>query len=182
MHICVYGSANNTIPQVYLDAARSLGKLIGKYDHTLVFGGGETGVMGEAARGTAETGGQIVGIAPQFFDVPGVLSPLCTEMIFTETMGERKQLLEKKSDLFIVAPGGIGTMDEFFDIFTLRTLGRHEKPVCLLNVNGCYDGLIRLLTDMVDNGFLGAGSMDMLTILQNMEETEKLLGGDNAEK
>ncbi len=179
MHICVYGSANDTIPQVYLEAARDLGRLIGQHGHTLVFGGGDTGVMGEAARGAHEAGGQIVGIAPTFFDVPGILSPLCTKMIFTETMGERKQLLERESDLFIVAPGGIGTMDEFFDIFTLRTLGRHEKPVCLLNVNGCYDGLVRLLRDMVENGFLTAESFGMLTVLQNMEEVEALLGGSN---
>ncbi len=177
MYICVYGSANDTIPKVYLEAARTLGRLIGQHGHTLVFGGGDTGVMGEAARGAHEAGGQIIGIAPTFFDVPGILSPLCTEMIYTETMGERKQLLEAKSELFIVAPGGIGTMDEFFDIFTLRTLGRHEKPICLLNVAGCYDGLLRLLDDMVKNDFLRPGAMEMLTVLQNMDALETLLGG-----
>ncbi len=176
MHICVYGSANNTIPRVYLETAHALGQLIGKMGHTLVFGGGDTGVMGEAARGAFEMGGHIVGIAPTFFDRPGILFPHCTEMIFTETMGERKQLLEQKSDIFLVSPGGIGTMDEFFDIFTLRTLGRHTKPVCLLNVNGCYDGLVRLLTDMVENGFLSAESFKMLTVLKNIDEVKTISG------
>ena len=97
MQICVYGAASDAIDKKYKTAAYELGNWIGKNGHTLVFGAGNTGIMGEAARGAHDAGGKIIGIAPCFFDKPGVLFPLCTEMHFTETMRERKDLLEKSS-------------------------------------------------------------------------------------
>ena len=170
MRICVYGAANDAISPAYLDSAFRLGKVIAEAGHTMVFGAGQTGVMGAAARGVLAAGGKLVGIAPSFFQQPGILEENCTELILTETMRERKDLLEQKSDLFIAAPGGIGTLDEFFEIFTLRTLERHRKPIYLLNTNGCWDALIRLLDDFVASGLMCREYRAMVNVIREPEE------------
>lgn len=185
MHICVYGAASEAIDKRYLESAEELGRRIALAGHTLVYGAGATGVMGACARGCYEAGGKIVGIVPSFFEEPsfrkpssdtektgvektGILFPHCTEMIFTETMRERKQLLEDRSDVYIVAPGGIGTMDEFFEILTLHTLGQHNKPVILWNLHGCWNDLIRLLDNFVANGFMSKENRDMVQVMENL--------------
>ena len=170
MRICVYGAARDAIKPAYLDSAYRLGQVIAKAGHTMVFGAGCTGVMGAAARGVQAEKGELIGIAPTFFHTPGVLVEDCTELILTETMRERKDLLEQKSDMFIVAPGGIGTLDEFFEIFTLRTLERHRKPVILLNTEGCWDALIRLLDDFIVGGLMREEYRDMLGVIREPEE------------
>ena len=154
MNICVYGASSSELDPVYGKAAYELGQEMGRRGITLVFGAGDTGVMGATARGITAAGGRTIGISPHFFDKPGILFPTCTELIFTNTMRERKQLLEEKSDGFIVAPGGIGTMDEFFEIWTLRMLEQHPKPIALFNVNGYYDELLVFLKKMVEERFL----------------------------
>lgn len=120
MNICIYGASSAQLEQIYYDKTEELGKMMAKRGHGLVFGGGATGMMGSAARGVDVEGGYILGIAPRFFDKPGVLYQNCSEFIFTDTMRERKKLLEERSDATIVTPGGIGTYEEFFEILTLK--------------------------------------------------------------
>ena len=135
MNICIYGAASADLDQIYYDKTEQLGRLMAKRGHGLVFGGGETGLMGAAARGVAAEKGYILGIAPKFFDKPGVLYQKCTDFIITETMRERKHLLEEKSQATIVAPGGIGTYEEFFEIFTLKSLNRLDRAIVFYNIN-----------------------------------------------
>lgn len=169
MRICVYGAASDDIAEKYKTAAYALGKWIGENGHTLVYGAGDTGVMGATARGVHDAHGKIVGIAPYFFDKPGVLYPHCTEMHFTDTMRERKDLLEQNSDLFVMAPGGIGTWDEFFEILTLRSLGQTDKDIYIFNTDGYYDALLTLLDKGTKEGFIAAEVADYYRVL----ETEK---------
>ena len=124
MNICIYGASSAELKKIYYEKTEELGQLMGKRGHGLVFGGGKEGLMGAAARGVDREKGYILGIAPRFFDQPGVLYEHCTEFIFTENMRERKHLLESRSDATIVVPGGIGTDEEFFEILTLKSLGR----------------------------------------------------------
>lgn len=124
MNICIYGASSAELKKIYYEKTEELGQLMGKRGHGLVFGGGKEGLMGAAARGVDREKGYILGIAPRFFDQPGVLYEHCTEFIFTENMRERKHLLESRSDATIVVPGGIGTYEEFFEILTLKSLGR----------------------------------------------------------
>ena len=147
MNICVYGASSALLKNIYYEKTEELGRAMGKRGHGLVFGGGATGMMGAAARGVAAENGYILGIAPRFFDQPGVLYEKCTEFIFTENMRERKKLLEEKSDATIVAPGGIGTYEEFFEILTLKSLHRLDRPIVLYNINGYYDRMKALLSD-----------------------------------
>lgn len=155
MKICLYGSASDDILNLYKTAVYEFCKLLAKSGHQLVFGGGCTGLMGSAAEGMKAGGGKIIGVAPQFFkegDVK-VLFDEC-EMIPCNTMYERKQIMEEISDGFIVVPGGIGTYDEFFGVTATKQLKRHSKPIAVYNVNGFFDGLVKLISDGKEEGFI----------------------------
>lgn len=179
MNLCVYGASSDLIDPVYLAEGERLGELMAQRGHGLVFGAGQTGMMGALARGAAKHDGTIIGVAPRFFDEPGVLYQTCTEMIFTETMRQRKEIMEDRADGFIMTPGGIGTYEEFFEILTLKQLGRHDKPIGILNTAGYFDDLARLLEDTAARGFMGEHCLKLYSIadtpeklLEYMEEKE----------
>lgn len=173
MKICIYGASSNAIDKSFLDAGELLGKAIADGNHSVVFGGGAAGLMGAVARGAHSASGEIIGICPSFFNVDGALFTECTEMIYTETMRERKQLLEEMSDAFVITPGGIGTFDEFFEIYTLRQLGVHKKPIAIYNTNGYYNSLIDMLNNAIDKSFMPNANMDLLFISDNPQEIIK---------
>lgn len=175
MKICVFGASSDAIPSRYLDAAYDFGRELAKNGHSLVFGGGATGVMGAAARGIKSAGGVLIGIAPKFFDVPGVLYKECDEFIYTETMRERKALLEDTSDAFAVLPGGIGTYEEFFEVLVLCQLGRMNKPIAIYNVDGCYENLRTLLLGTVEGGFMGEEKLSLCRFCNTAEEIVEYL-------
>jgi len=171
MRFCIYGAASNKIDKKYILAGEKLGKAMAEAGHGMVFGGGASGLMGAAARGmTAGGAAEIIGIAPSFFDVDGVLYPGCTEMIYTETMSERKHRMEEMAEGFIITPGGVGTMDEFFETLTLKSLGLHDKPIGVLNVDHFYDDLNSLIEKMAEGNFLRQGIQDMFFIGEDPEE------------
>ena len=170
MKICVYGASSNSIDEIYKDTAYALAGLMAKHGHTLVYGGGGNGVMGACARGAYDNGGCIIGIAPSFFKVDGVLFEGCTEFIYTDTMRERKKILEDTSDAFIVAPGGLGTFDEFFEILTLKQLNRHNKPIAIFNVNGYYDALLALLENTAEHKFMTNKSLELFDVFDDVQE------------
>ncbi|MBR6772744.1 MAG: TIGR00730 family Rossman fold protein [Clostridia bacterium] len=176
MKICVYGAASNNIDPAYTAAAEKLGRLIAEKGHTLVFGGGATGVMGACARGVKAVGGESIGVAPGFFDEPGILCKDCTEFIFTETMRERKQLMEDLADAFVVAPGGIGTFEEFIEILTLKQLGRHTKPIAMLNTCGYYEHMNALMKNTVEKGFMKEECLGLYRSLDTAEEVLAFIG------
>ena len=167
--ICLYGASSATLAEAYYAAAYTIGEGLAACGIGLVFGGGATGLMGAAARGVDSKGGEIIGVAPTFFDEEGVLYQNCTEFIFTDTMRERKQIMEDLADGFLVTPGGIGTLEEFFEIFTLRQLGRHEKPIYILNVNGYYDQLLAFLNLVVAEKFMNPHCLDMIHVYDSPE-------------
>ncbi len=175
MRICVFGASSETIDPKYIEAGEALGRVMASKGHSLVFGGGATGLMGAVCRGISEKGGESIGVAPTFFDRPGVLVKDCTEFYFTETMRKRKELMDQKSEAFIMTPGGIGTMEEFFEIFTLRQLERHEKPIGILNVGGYYDELISMLTHTAEQGFMDMKCLEMLYVSENPEELLEMM-------
>lgn len=169
MTICVFGAASDDIDEVYIKSSEALGEKLAQGGHTLLFGGGVTGVMGAVARGVHRCGGHIIGVAPRFFDQPGVLTADCDELIFTDTMAERKNIMEDSSDGFIIAPGGIGTLDEFFQVLTLRCLGRHDKPVAVFNPGGYYDELLVFLRKLQSQGFAAASLWDCFGVFSEPE-------------
>ena len=169
MNVCVYGASSSAIDKVYIEAVEELGEVIAERGHAVVFGGGASGSMGAAARGARRRGGAVIGIAPTFFNVDGVLFPDCTEFISPETMRERKKLLEEKSDGFVITPGGIGTYDEFFEILTLKQLGRHNKPIVIYNVDGYYNPMLAMLADAMEKNFVMESVGELYTVLTDAE-------------
>ncbi len=170
MNICVYGASSSTIDKGFINGGEALGKMIAEKGYGVVYGGGKEGMMGAVARGAVSSGGNVIGIAPGFFKVDGSLFDGCTEFIYTETMRERKKLLEEHSDAFIVTPGGAGTFDEFFEIFTLRQLDRHRKPIAIFNINGYFDPLNALLENAIKLNFMTEANRSLYFISDNADE------------
>ena len=170
MNVCLYGASSNEIDQKYIIATEALGEALAKAGHGLVYGAGGCGLMGAAARGMTRCGGHIVGVAPEFLNVDGILYEHCDELVLTETMRQRKQIMEERSDAFIVTPGGIGTYEEFFEIYTLKQLGRHQKPIILYNIDGFFDGLNGILKGLVTDGFMREVCLSLLSFATTPDE------------
>ena len=166
MKICIYGAASSEIDKKFIKAGEELGKSIATRGHSLIFGGGRGGMMGATARGVAEKKGEIIGIAPRFFEENNAEITFleCTKFIQTETMRERKKLLDECSDAFIVTPGGIGTFDEFFEILTLKQLGRHNKAIVVFNVDGYYDNLLSMLEYSIKEKFITSDCVELYKV------------------
>lgn len=163
MNVCLYGASSNEIDQKYITATEALGEALALAGHSMVYGAGGCGLMGAAARGMTRRGGRIVGVVPEFLNVDGILYDQCDEMVYTETMRQRKQIMEERSDAFIVTPGGIGTYEEFFEIYTLKQLGRHQKPIILYNIDGFFNRLHDVLKGLVEEGFMRETCLSLLT-------------------
>ena len=164
MNVCVYGASSTEIDAKYIVATEALGEALALAGHGLVYGAGGNGLMGAAARGMTRRGGHIVGVVPEFLNVDGILYDKCDEMVFTETMRQRKQIMEERSDAFIVTPGGIGTYEEFFEIYTLKQLGRHQKPIILYNIDGFFNRLYDILENLVKDGFMRETCLSLLSM------------------
>ncbi len=152
--ICVFMGSSPGARPVYAEAARNLGQLLVERGLELVYGGSKTGLMGEAADAVLAAGGSVHGVMPQALVDAGIAHQGLTETHVTENMHERKALMSDLADGFIALPGGIGTLEELFEIFTWSQLGFHGKPLALLNVDGYYDGLVTFLSHAVEERFL----------------------------
>ena len=163
------GSSTGNNP-VYAREAARFGKMCAQKSLTLYFGGGSIGLMGAAAEACLSKGGKVIGVAPDFFTQGEVLATNLTEMILVKTMSERKQLLEEKSDAFVVFPGSYGTMDELFEMVTDAQLGMHTKPIVIYNYMGYYDFLLRQLDKFMEEGFLRPFHHSLLLNVSDLEE------------
>lgn len=177
MRICVYGASSPTINDKYIEKVEILGKLIVSHKHSLVFGGGSNGLMGAVARGVHSAGGYIVGVVPKFFSDESIeeLCDFCNELIEPETMRERKQIMEDKSDAFIIVPGGIGTFEEFFEILTLKQLCRHNKPIVIYNIDGYYDEINQAMEQAVQKGFIRSDCLDLFETTDDLDKLFKYI-------
>ncbi|WP_297983042.1 TIGR00730 family Rossman fold protein [uncultured Methanobrevibacter sp.] len=174
MKICLYGAGSKNIKSEYLEDAYLLGAEIAKRGHKLVFGGGNAGIMGAVSKGVLDNDGEILAIAPKWIDEIETLRK-DTEFIYTETMDERKNLFLKNSDSFIIAPGGIGTLDEFFEIITLKLLKRHNKKIVLFNLNNYFDILLDYFDFMEKEGVLRDNRENIFKIANTIEEVFNIL-------
>ena len=170
--ICVYcGSRPGARPE-FAAAAQAVGQWIGQQRGQLVYGGGRTGLMGLVAEATRTAGGRVVGVIPKALVDKELANPLCDELHVVDTMHERKAMMAHRSDAFLALPGGIGTFEELFEIWTWRQLGYHDKPVGLLNAAGYYDAMLGFLAHSVRDGFMGEWQMDLI---RTGTETTQLL-------
>lgn len=172
MRICVYGSASTNIDKKYVEETEKMGKILADRDHNLVFGGGGNGLMGAAARGFRKGGAHIVGVIPRFFVREEVeeICDICDELVTPETMRERKLIMEDMADAFIVTPGGIGTLEEFFEILTLKQLCRHNKPIALYDQFGYYTETETLIKASIEKMFIKDKCKELYFISDNLDE------------
>ncbi len=144
-HVTVYCASSGSIHRKYFDVAREMGLALARRDYTLVYGGGQVGLMGEMARAVHEAGGTVWGVIPEALkEREGVAYDVADELIITKTMQDRKRILFTRADAFVVLPGGFGTLEELMEVLTLKQLGYHDKPIVLVNAEGYYDPLLTL--------------------------------------
>ena len=172
MKIAVYGAASQLIDAVYIEKVEKLGEEMVERGHSLVFGGGGHGLMGAVARGVKRANGHILGVIQDFFIDQKIekICDFCDEMLTPITMRERKQIMEDRSDAFIIVPGGIGTYEEFFEILTLKQLCRHNKPIAIYNIDGYYNELIAAMNEAVNKKFIRPMCMEIFKVFDNTKE------------
>lgn len=162
--ICVFcGSSDGNDPEI-TEAAKNLGEIFAQDHITLVYGAAKIGVMGALAKSVLDNNGQVIGIIPEFLKKKEVVHLGLTQLITTENMHQRKMKMQEVSDGFIALPGGMGTLEELFEIITWLQLGLHQKPIGLLNVNSFYDHLINLLENMVHKALLSQENYNLLLV------------------
>ena len=150
-------------------AAQAVGRWIGLHGGQLVYGGGHNGLMGLVADSAAQAGARVVGIIPRSMVQREWARQACDELIVVDTMHERKRLMMERSDAFVALPGGIGTFEEFFEAWTWRQLGFHDKPVGLLNTQGYYDAMLAFMQSTVSQGFVSDWQMDLICVQSQIE-------------
>ncbi len=162
--ICVYCGSKPGHNRAFSQMAIEVGSWIGQHGGQLVYGGGRNGLMGLVAEATLAAGGTVVGIIPTALVEKEWAHHGCTELHVVPTMHERKRLMAEKADAFLALPGGIGTFEELFEVWTWRQLGYHDKPVGILNSEGYYDGLISFIDGVVQAGFMAEWQTQLVSI------------------
>ncbi len=168
-YACVYGGASERIADIHKSKTQKLGELIAQSGFSLVYGAGSTGCMGAAARGVSGKGGYVMGISPHFISEFEEIYD-CDNTIMVDTMAERKTLMEKHADIFFIAPGGMGTMDEFFQVLTLKYLERITAPIVIINTDGFYDSLLKLIDDLVAQGAVTENVYTMFDVIDDADQ------------
>ena len=164
LSVCVYCGSRHGRRPAYTAAARALGKAIGSRGWQLVYGGGKVGLMGEVANATLAAGGRVVGVIPESLQQREVGHTGLHELHVVPTMHARKQVMAERADLFIALPGGIGTLEELYEVWTWRQLGYHDQPIGLINIEGYFDPLLAFMRNTVAEGFLSPDQNDQLAV------------------
>ncbi len=167
--ICVFCGSSDGNDETIQRAAQALGAIFAEKNITLVYGAAKIGIMGTVAQACLDAKGEVIGIIPNFLKKKEVVHLGLTQLITTKNMHERKLQMQEVSDGFITLPGGMGTLEELFEITTWLQLGLHQKPIGLLNVNGFYDSLLALLETMVRKGFLSMENYELLLVDTEIE-------------
>lgn len=168
--VCVFCGASPGARPVYGEAADRFGRLLAQAGIRLVYGGGNVGLMGRVADAVLDAGGEAIGVIPRFLLEREVGHRELTELHIVDSMHERKAMMAKLSDGFAILPGGIGTLEEMFEVWTWRQLGLHPKPCAVLDIGGYYERLREFLDHMVVEGFLQPGHREALDIVDTPED------------
>lgn len=153
LSIAVYCSSSERVGTEYFSEARTLGRLIGEHGHSLVYGGCAIGLMGEVARAAKQARARVLGVIPATIHSRGLAYEGCDELMVTPSMHERKLAMEERADAYVALPGGFGTLEEFVQVLTLKSLHYHAKPIVLINLGGFYDPLLHLFSHFVEHRF-----------------------------
>jgi hypothetical protein len=152
--LCVYCAAANDLAPAYVEVARETGRLIAERGHTLIYGGANRGLMGEAARATHAAGGKVIGVIPKALVDLEQAYQEADELVISDGLRDRKSILEARATGFIVLPGGLGTLDELLEVLTLRQLKYHNKPIVIVDTQGYFQPFVRMIEHMCEEGFV----------------------------
>lgn len=164
MNVCVYCGARRGNNPLFVEAAQAFGRSLGAAGHSLVYGGGRVGLMGEVADASLSAGGRVVGVIPQALMEREVGHTGLTELIVVQTMHQRKLAMAERADVFVALPGGIGTLEELYEMWSWRQLGYHNKPLFVLDVAGYYEPLLSFMRSSVATGFVSSKHHDLLVV------------------
>lgn len=162
--VCIYCGSRSGANTRFVAVAREVGTWIGAHGGQLVYGGGHNGLMGEVADATLAAGGRVVGVIPKALVEKEWAKRDCTELHIVESMHDRKQMMAERADAFLALPGGIGTFEELFEVWTWRQLGYHAKPMGLLDVDGYYQPLLQFLRASVQQGFMSDWQLALVKV------------------
>ena len=175
MNICVFCSANQQLDPDFFQLTESFGRWAADNGHTIVFGGNDSGLMHAVSKAAKENGGRVIGVVPHVIEQRGMLSPYLDIHIPTETLSERKDLMMEHSDVFVVLPGGIGTLDEIFTVASAASLGYHHKPTVLYNMKGFWNSLIAMMDDLQTRGVIRGNWQDSIAVANTLDDIQTFL-------
>lgn len=180
-HVCVYCGSSNRVDPVYKDAATALGALIAAQGWHVVYGGGRVGLMGLVADSALKHGADVVGIIPEHIQSREIEHTDLTELHIVDSMHTRKQMMVDRADAFVVLAGGLGTLDEFFELVTWKQLGLHDKPIVLVNINGYWTKLLEAIGHIADAGFMRAEDLSTFQVVERLEDIPEAIANAPAE-
>ncbi|MPZ71638.1 MAG: TIGR00730 family Rossman fold protein [Nitriliruptorales bacterium] len=167
--VCVFCASSDAVASDHRGTARALGTAIAREGWSLMYGGGNIGLMGEVARAALDAGAHVTGVIPHLLANREVALEEVSRLVRTDTMRERKALMDEGSDAFLVLPGGIGTLEEVVEILTLKQLGYHDRPIILLDPTGYWDPLLALLERMVEQGL---ADPELTRLLESVDDVQ----------
>jgi len=173
--VCVYCGASSRVPEVYRTAAHALGAGLAERGIQVVYGGGRVGLMGIVADAAIGAGGAVVGIIPQHIQALEVEHTGLSELHVVDSMHTRKRMMVERSDAFVVLPGGLGTLDETFEVLTWKQLALHDKPIVIVDVDGYWAPLVGLIEHMIESGFCRPAHRGLFTVVGSVDEVFEAL-------
>ena len=173
--ICVFCASSNNASPRYLEVARKLGQLMVAQGHTLVYGGGSVGLMGELAREVQQGGGRVIGVIPERLSTEEIAFEAAEELLVTADMAERKNIMIERAEAFICLPGAFGTLDEMLEIITLRQLDYHDKPIILVNTDGFYQALLGFFERLEEERLISKECLGLYEVVDDVEAALNLL-------
>ena len=174
--VCVFCGARNTIHPEYIALAKECGELLAAKNLTVVYGGSNSGMMSAMAQTAFRAGAKVVGVYPKVLNEKEPISSEVTETLIVDNMHVRKEIMINYSDAFFVLPGGVGTLDEFFEVLTLCMIGAMKKPIIVINHNNYWDPLKDLIENVVNEEFASTGMYDLFHFVDNLDDAFKRIG------
>ena len=166
--LCVFCASSSEVHQKYIDLAADLGTMLAQAHICLVYGGAQGGLMGAAANAALAAGGEVIGVIPEVLFGQERAHQGLTKLYITRDMHERQQKMAALADGFVVLPGGLGTLAEFFEVLTWKYIGLHDKPIILVNIDGFWDSLIETMGNCQQQGFLNGDFLDLVRICNDL--------------
>jgi uncharacterized protein (TIGR00730 family) len=178
--VTVYCSSSKNVAKVYFDAAAELGRRIAREHWLLIYGGNNVGCMGAMADAARAAEGKVIGVTPKLLADHGIADKLCDELVITTDIRERKAIMEARGQAFVTFPGGLGTLEEIFEIIVGKTLGYHNKPIVILNIAGFFDPLLSMIDHGIEQNFIKPWARELYHVSNTVDDAIQALKADFA--